>query len=149
MLCSWGFSSDFAGKNGRGDDEECTSGRVRERSVCMCVVLTKKEKEKENKRESDRPKREKREWIVCWVVGLGGEHVGTKQSNLFFFFFNLWDVTPMTLYISMWMHVYGIKIRQHKINEQPYVCKQDYAHVSFCSETLETQQRLKTLNLTS
>ena len=49
-------------KNGRGDDEECTSGRVRERSVCMCVVLT--EKEKENKSESDRPKREKREWIV-------------------------------------------------------------------------------------
>ena len=51
-------------KNGRGDDEECTGGRVRERSVCMCVVLTEKEKEKENKSESGRPKREKREWIV-------------------------------------------------------------------------------------
>ena len=51
-------------KNGRGDDEECTGGRVTERSVCMCVVLTEKEKEKENKSESDRSKREKREWIV-------------------------------------------------------------------------------------
>ena len=50
-------------KNGRGDDEECTNGRVRERSVCMCVVLTEKEKEKENKNENDWPKREK-EWIV-------------------------------------------------------------------------------------
>jgi len=37
---------------------------VRERSVCMCVVLTEKGKEKENKSGSDRPKREKREWIV-------------------------------------------------------------------------------------
>ena len=33
-------------KNGRGDDEECTGGRVRERSVCMCVVLIEKEKER-------------------------------------------------------------------------------------------------------
>ena len=83
VWCSWGFSSDFAGKNGRGDDEECTGGTVREKSVCMCVVLTEKEKEKERKSESDRPKKEKREWIVWWVVGLGGEHVGTKQSDLF------------------------------------------------------------------
>ena len=45
-------------KNGRGDDEECTGGRVRRRSVCLCVVLTENEKEKENKNESDRPKRE-------------------------------------------------------------------------------------------
>ena len=74
-------------KNGRGDDEECTGGRVRERSVCMCVVLTEKEKEKENKSESDRSKREKREWIVWWVVGLGGEHVGTNNLIFFFFFF--------------------------------------------------------------
>ena len=32
-------------KNGRGDDEECTSGRVRERSVCTCVVFIEKGKE--------------------------------------------------------------------------------------------------------
>ena len=31
-------------KNGRGDDKECTGGRMRERSVCMCVVLIEKEK---------------------------------------------------------------------------------------------------------
>ena len=60
---------------------------MRERSVCMCVVLTEKEKEKENKSGSDRPKREKREWIVGWVVGLGGGTLVHKNSDLPFFFF--------------------------------------------------------------
>jgi len=56
-------------KNGRGYDEECTGGRVMERSVCLCVVLTENEKEKENKNENDRPKRKKiseNEWWE-WV----------------------------------------------------------------------------------
>ena len=64
----------------------------------MCVVLTEKEKEKENKSGSDRPKREKREWIVWWVVGLGGEHVGTNNLiyiyiYIYIFFFFLTDGT--------------------------------------------------------
>ena len=36
----------FCRKSGGGEDEECTGGRVRERSVCMCVVLIEKEKER-------------------------------------------------------------------------------------------------------
>ena len=46
VRCSRGFSTGFARKTEGGDDEECTGGRVRERSVCMCVVLIEKEKER-------------------------------------------------------------------------------------------------------
>ena len=42
-------------KNG-GAHEECTGGRVRERSVCMCVVLSESEKGRKNKNEC-RPKK--------------------------------------------------------------------------------------------
>ena len=122
-----------------GEGEEC---------VYVCCVDWKRKRKGEQEREW--PAKERKEGVDC-VMGSGVRWGARGNQTIwsFFFFFNWWDVTPMTLCISMWMHVYGIKIRQHKINEQPYVCKQDYAHVSFCSETLETQQRLKTLNLTS
>ena len=86
MWCSWGFSSDFAEKNGRCDDEECTGGRVRERSVCMCVVLTEKEKRK-GEQEWEWPAKERKEGVDC-VMGSGvrWEAHGNQQSDFFFFF---------------------------------------------------------------
>ena len=65
----------------------------------------------EKKSESDRPKREKGEWIVWWVVGLGGEHVGTNNL-IFFVFLNWWDdkkppeLPIMTFHIPSHLTIY-------------------------------------------
>ena len=77
-----------------GEGEEC---------VYVCCVDWKR-KRMEKKSESDRPKREKGEWIVWWVVGLGGEHVGTNNP-IFFFFLNWWDFRKPLEHLVMTFHI--------------------------------------------
>ena len=40
------------------------------------------------------------------------------------------SLAPMALSMSMWMHVYGIKIRQHKINPNSNMLKQTSSKTS-------------------
>ena len=58
------------------------------------------------KSESDRPKKEKGEWIVWWVVGLGREHVGANNLIFFFFFFltdRMLQSLQNTLFGKIWL----------------------------------------------
>lgn len=91
MWCSWGFSSDFAGKNGRGDDEECTGGRVRERSVCVVCCVDWKGKRK-GEQEWEWPAKERKEGVDC-VMGSGVRWGARGNQQFEFFFFFLTDGT--------------------------------------------------------
>ena len=105
VWCSWGFSSDFVGKNGSGDDEECAGGRVRERSVCMCVVFMKKIKKGEE--EWEWQAKERKGGVDCVMgsrVRLGAR--GSQQSDLFFFFFltdRMLQSLQNTLFGKIWL----------------------------------------------